>query len=145
MRRNILITSIAIVVLAAWLVTSHTRAQQSAENPNDAKIRVLLRQRHDVLQQRYETIKRLNEDGDIPKEQVISALDDLLKARLELTASRQERIDICSQRVANLRSLEQLFEARLKVGDGQIGDQMLAAAARIQAEIDWRREEMRSH
>ena len=136
-----IVTSIAILVLAAWLVTNRTGAQQATDNASEAKIQELLKLRHDVLRERYEVVRKRHEDGTLSAEHVVPALDDLLKARLELAASRKERIDICKQRVDNLRSLEAIAEARVKTGTGPIEDQMLATAARLQAEIDCLREE----
>lgn len=135
MKRNIF-AAVLIVVLAAWFVMNRTAAQQDEASPDSPKIQQLLQQRQDVLQQRYNAVKHRHEDGTRQYDRVASALDDLLKAKLELAASRQERLDICKQRVDNMRSLEEIAEGQVKNGDGTIDEKLLATAARLQAEID---------
>ncbi|QEG01441.1 hypothetical protein Mal15_55170 [Stieleria maiorica] len=140
MKRTV-IAAVMIAVAGMWFVMNRTAAQQSSENQHAEKIAELMQQRHDVLQQHYEVIKRRYADGRFEYDQVISAMDALLKAKLDLAKSKQERLDICKQRVDNLRSLEQWGESRLKSGVGAVEETMLATAARIQAEIDCLREE----
>ena len=131
----------ALLVLAAWYMTTRSDAQQDTKTSNAAKLRQLLQQRHDALQQLFEAVKRRNDDGKLHYKHVVAALDDLLKAKLELAASKRERVDICKQRVDNLRSLEEIAEERMRRGSGSIDDKLLATAARLQAEIDCLREE----
>jgi outer membrane protein TolC len=118
------------------LVIPESGAQQNDENPNASKIRELLEQRRDALQQRYEAIQKRHDDGSLSFVHVVPALDDLLKAKLELANSCKEQIEICRKRIDNFRSLEEYAEVRLKSGPGRTEERDAAKAARLQAEID---------
>jgi outer membrane protein TolC len=135
MTRRICISS-AILLLLAWLVIPESGAQQNDKNPNAAKIQELLQQRHNALQQRYEAIRRRYDDGSLSFDHVVPALDDVLKAKLELAPTRQEQIEVCKQRIDNLRTLEEHVEAKVNAGQGRTDERHAATAARIQAEID---------
>jgi hypothetical protein len=140
MTRRICCT-LAVLVLLVWLVTAESGAQPNAGNPNAVKLQELLQERHDALEKLYEVVKSRHDDGTLHYELVVPVLDDLLKAKLELAPSKQERLELCRKRVDNLRFLEEIAEARLKVRSGLVDAKLLATAARLQAEIDCLREE----
>jgi hypothetical protein len=135
MNRRICI-AIAALTFVAWIATNESDAQQDIKNPDATKIEQLLQQRHEALEQRYDALMQRHDNGTLHSMHVIPAFDDLLKAKLELASTKREKIEICNQRIENLRKGEEIAEALNKVGTGSFEDRMLATAARIQAEID---------
>jgi hypothetical protein len=96
----------------------------------------LLQLRHDVLEKRLTAIQRRIEDGSLPQEHLYSARDELLKAKLDLASTHQERRDLCKLRVANLESFENLIKSQVKSGEKPMEEQLLATAARLEVEIE---------
>ncbi|WP_146525384.1 hypothetical protein [Novipirellula artificiosorum] len=105
-------------LIVAWIALNESDAQQNNENSDAARIQQLLQQRHDALKQRYDAVVRQNEDGSLHAKHVAPALDGLLKAKEELASSKQDKIEICRKRIANLRRGEEIAEKLRKVGAG---------------------------
>jgi hypothetical protein len=135
MKRQLCV-AFATIAIVAWFATSESDGQQNAENPDAVTIRQLLQQRYDVLKQRYDAVLQRHENGTLHSVHVIPVFDDLLKAKQELAVTKREQIEVCNERVENLRKGEEIAESRYKTGQGLLEDRALATAARIHAEIE---------
>ncbi len=138
-----LIIGLTIVILADSFIANDTGAQQAAKESRPEALVELLQLRHDVLEERWTAIQRRIEDGSLPQEHTYSARDELLKAKLELASTHQERRDLCKLRVVNLQSFEELIKSHVKSGEKPLDEQLLATAARLEVEIECLREGFR--
>lgn len=76
----------------------------------------------------------------------VAAHNQLSKAELELASEKRQRLAILQKLVEDLQSLETLAVAKYRSGGGgtaPMSDQLLATANRLQAEIDYVREELK--
>lgn len=129
---------IALIIVAS--LTFYAGALTGAQQPRDAAIEEqlleLLHERHETLEKRLEILHRTHETGNVRLTDFITAQEDLLQAKLQLTTDPEERLQLLQQRVENMRLLEQRARANEESGVGTPSDTLAAMATRLQAQID---------
>lgn len=137
MKRNLTLATIVCLLIGLGVLPISS-AQQGTAETDSGKVRALLQQRHDVLQERYEYLKQISRyrDQKNPHQSVVPALDELLQVKIELAETAAERVAICKQRVENRRQLEEYEQLLAKIGADRTAELLTARSARIQAEID---------
>lgn len=147
MRRRSCGLLIVAIVVGSLSFATQAEPQGEAESPHDGKLRALLVQRRDVLKRRYEMMKvRLKLPSGttgVALEDCIAAHNQFLMAELEMSSDRQQRLELLQKRIDNFRGLER--QAEVRVRRGLQGDASLEEAARLQAEIDFVREQARDN
>lgn len=106
-----------------------------------ARIHSLQEQRRDTLRQLVEVAKVSYQAGGVPLDFVLQISDSLFEAELELGTTREKRIAILKEQVANLKELEELLTRGWKVGTKRTDERLSAKAARLKAEIQLLREQ----
>lgn len=124
-----------------WFARTPSRAADDAKADFDKQITALMEQRRDTLKQRLEYVTALEHVDPKHFNDRILANDEFLQAKLALATSREERIAIAKERVENLREREESVVAHLKAGLGGPDIELVARAARQQAQIELLREQ----
>ena len=143
MTSRLICASIVAVVSFAGLAISGSFTSQNDDASLDKRIHTLLVERRDTLRQRSAALDERFTQGRVVFESVLFARNDLLDAELELASSKAERIAAHEKRLDNYRELEKLMMARHAVGASTTEDGLMAKAARLRAEIELLREQMR--
>ncbi len=124
-----------------WFARTPSRAADAAKVDFDKQITALMEQRRDTLKQRLEyATARARLDPKHFDDQIL-ANDEFLQAKLALATSREDRIAIAKERVENFREREDYLAAQSKAGLGGPDIELVARAARQQAEIELLREQ----
>ena len=141
--RALIVTGISLGVCLSMVAAS-----QDQQTSNASKLRDLLTQRRDTLKRRFEFIevrfKERGTAGNVTLAEYVAARDQLLMAELELAEQKPQRLELLKQRIENFRSLEVLAQARFRQGTASKDEEWLAKANRLQAEIDYIREESKT-
>ena len=123
-----------LVAAGALAAASWTCGQGDSPGP-EAEIRELLKQKRDVLQERYEAVRRLYDLGTVLQERVLVAQRDLLAASVELAESEAGRLEVLQEIVENAQEFERLMAERFENGTVGRDEVQLATVARIDAQI----------
>lgn len=101
----------ATLFLLVILVFGLDSRAATAEPQADPKLQLLLIQKRDVLDRRYQTIKALNEaaNQEYTTEMVFAAEMDKLDVELQLAGSKDAKLRILKLMLANRKSTEAYF------------------------------------
>lgn len=134
--------AVAVFVAITWATVTFTTAQE-ARNSDSPEIKVLLKERRDVLAKRIELLRARYAvgTGNDTLSSLFTAMDQLLLAELQLANSREQRVTLTHKRLDNMRELERSVKQRFEAGTGSTDEVLSATAARLQAEIDLLREQ----
>ena len=138
-------TGLALIVagVSFCLCLSIVAAPPDQDTSQANKLQELLTERRDVLKSRFEWIKVSQQQGHSSFDEYLAAHNQLLMAELELTSEKHQRLGLLQQRIDSLRVLERLAGKKTESGTGSMDEELLATANRIQAEIDYVREELK--
>ncbi|MCA9046049.1 MAG: hypothetical protein KDA69_17100 [Planctomycetaceae bacterium] len=111
------------------------------EPPNShlQRVQELLQERHDVLAQRVEMLEVLFKGSVVSPIDVSKARDELFAAKLELAQSRDERVAILKEQVANLQQIEKYCQVLVERGVANMSDVLEAKSNRLRVEIELER------
>lgn len=134
--------AVAAFLAITWAMVTNTTAQEASKS-DSPEIKVLLKERCDVLAKRIEFVRAMYEGGRGDLNSLFTAMDQLLLAKLELADSKEQRVTLTRERLDNLRELEKVVKQRFEAGTCSTEEMLSATAARLQAEIDLLREQQR--
>ena len=118
-----------------WAAAHATEQPNKAETAHSAKIRQLLEERHDVLQNLVEVYERGAKAGRMPPRKLAKATTAMLNAEADLCADDSARIGIYEKMVEVLRRHEASAVRSRDAGRADVGDVWKARLARVKAEI----------
>ncbi|MCA9029620.1 MAG: hypothetical protein KDA66_02365, partial [Planctomycetaceae bacterium] len=136
--RNSLTT---MLLVAITLVSGMSTNCFGDEPPNShlQRVQELLQERHDVLAQRVEMLEVLFKGSVVSPIDVSKARDELFAAKLELAQSRDERVAILKEQVANLQQIEKYCQVLVERGVANMSDVLEAKSNRLRVEIELER------
>ncbi|MBI3821310.1 MAG: hypothetical protein HY289_01375 [Planctomycetes bacterium] len=100
-----------------------------------SKLKELLKERLATLRELVKVSTAGYEAGKVPFERVHHAMMEMLRAELESSDSDKDRIAVLEKIVAQAKGNEQSALQRYKAGAVTQSDALMAAAARLEAEI----------
>ncbi|MGI9474877.1 MAG: hypothetical protein ACR2NZ_25325 [Rubripirellula sp.] len=136
--RRLVRAAIGVSFLACWMLFSFA---EEPEKSAESDLRELLLEHHAVLEQRAETIRAANQQGNLGMDQVLEAANDALGAELELAETPEDRIAIRRKMLDNASKIEQIFQLQSNNGMKPIQDFLQAKADRIEFQIALVREQ----
>ena len=102
---------------------------------DDAKLKALLKERLEVLQQAEREVEQSFRAGQVPVDQMVQANQAVLKAQLDLTESKKERLVILEKAIVNARRTEDYATTATRAGVVPSRELLKAKAGRLAAEI----------
>ena len=135
------IALILVALFSATLLVAAENGNDQDKSKIDQKIIELKKERIQILKQRVEALESQHKEGDIQIMKVIHAKEDLYQAQLALVSERKQRVELFKSRLQNMIELENVAKMRFENGIGPLENKYVAAAARIEAEIDYLNEE----
>lgn len=132
LRRNPLVFAL---VAAVSVATALSTLAGNEANPAEARIRELMMQKRDVLQQRIAALEQFYKNGQVTHADVLNAKIELLTAELDLAANKNERLGVLESQLQLFRRLEKVAQAQFLTGEALHTEVLQAKAARIDAEI----------
>lgn len=135
-----ILLAIAIIGIGFGLLS--IPADNSAENTEsqDVKVRKLLMQKRDILQQRVEYFTLQHNAGEVSADRLPNAQMELLAVELELATSHADRIAILESQLQNRRELEERMTVLSTTADVTKITLLTYQIQRIDAEIALLRE-----
>ncbi len=112
---------------------------QAAVNEHAAKAKELLKERREVLATRVEILEHLFQIARTPYMDVINAKDDLRNAELELSDSRDRRLEVLRSQVENLQQGEEYMKGMKRDAKANEADVLTLTARRLKAQIELER------
>jgi outer membrane protein TolC len=106
-----------------------------ADEPKDARVKELLKERLAVLQEVAKLVAREYQAGKGSIDRLRRAQMAVIAARVELCDTDKERIAVLEEAVALARNNERLAAALDQTGNVPASDPLLAKADRLEAEI----------
>ncbi len=143
MMRRIWLAGFVLPSLAC-VVMRDSAAQQPTYAEYSEKLNALQQERLDALSKRYDAIKGRYDSGRVTFDYMSTALDELLHAKADMATSKKDRVEICRQRIDNLRGLEEHRIRQAKAGTVQVEEMYAAVAARCLVEIECLRLELQA-
>lgn len=135
MRYRLPCLGIAAVVLAGSFAMSSQQDLNRSREDHASKVKVLLKQRHEVLSTRSEMVAVLANRGKLSQADLINARDDAAAAELELSLTQDRRIEVLKSRVENLKAGEEFFTSLKLQAKASEVDVLAATSRRLLAEI----------
>ena len=140
MRTSLVCTS-CFAACAVAVVSTFGVAQQVAPDDNDPALTKLLEQRRDILAERVTLLNGLSLSGRGSVEDIIAAQNMLIRAKLDLATNSDERLELLRDQVRNIELPEDQAKGQFLIGNINHDTILLAKSARLQAEIELKREE----
>jgi hypothetical protein len=112
-------------------------AQEKPDAQTEAKIKVLQKERRDLLKKAVDTRKEEFEARRATLDSLVEVSKLLLQAELEMTQKREARVSAWRVYLDLMKDVEERAKARHDVGQATTVDFLLAQAARREAEIGW--------
>jgi hypothetical protein len=142
--RSDLCAQIHAARLAAEIALLREQAGSKPSADQTAAITKLLKARRDTLRAEVEAReKRVNDGFDVPNVYLMDASRRLLKAELELTEKRDDRVDLHQKYVEIAKKTEEILKGAAKIKRIRDEPYLEAKAARLEAEIALLREQMK--
>ena len=148
MRNRICLSISLLITLIAETTMSANYVVQESNNAQSEKIKKLMIERCEILNERVEYLESLMNSGatlDVGQDgskMLIDAREDLFVAKIELAESREQRIELHKSRIENLKRHEQNMLA-IKEAGGRDSytyyDLLMAKSCRLEAEIEYER------
>jgi hypothetical protein len=127
----------AAVLIARWSNADTTKAVDD----NQATIERLLKERREALGELVAIVEKEYHQGNRTLDSVILPRDSLIRAKLDTTTDKSERIALHKNCVANLKDLEKITVSLYQAQEVGLDDVLLGKAARLKAEIELHREQ----
>lgn len=140
---------LAIVIGASTLVFAQetlppaTEPAAPVKSPNADKIRELMVQKRDALNEYYKVVYAKYVAGQVAIVEVYDAESNLMSAKLDLAESPEERLELHQARVKLLKEQEKKLYAYTQSGQLPAGEHLQGKSRRIAAEIELLHEEDR--
>ena len=142
-------TSLSFVAVGMLGLGVGSNFAQQAREPTRSELQTqlitLLKERRDVARQRVEVLQASFDAGVIQQEQLVNAHADLLRAELDLSQTKAERVAVHRKLVETLVGFEKVVKAMHEAGrvGGHLKDVLSVKRARLDAEIGLVREQMK--
>ena len=128
--------------LGVMLCSRTAESQEEGQTSPESRINRLLIERRDILRELLDAVKLRYESGETSVNSVFHAQNVLIEADLELAQTDIERMGIHDMRVKNLRNFENALEQQHSQGEATVEQLLASKAARMQAEIEFLREQV---
>lgn len=136
-----LLCGLAVFTLSTTrIAVAQTAKSKPSVDDGSAALNTLLKERRDTLRQLVTVATANYRIGQTTFDSVIRASDQLINAELDLAEDASARIALYEKRIALLKDLEQIAEAKFRTGHATQEDVLAAKAALLEARIQLLRE-----
>jgi len=139
-----------LVIGSAWSLAVAQESEPPKEevaapekSPNADKIRELMIEKRDALNEYYKVVYAKYLAGQITIVEVYDAESNLMSAKLDLAETDEERLELHKARVKLLKEQEKKLNAYTQSGQIPAGEYLQGKARRLAAEIELLEEEDR--
>lgn len=132
---GIVFAFLVFLIAGAAQPGSTASSPAQADEPKDAKLKELLKERLSVVREIAKQTESEYKIGKVPFDRVHQALLTVLYARLELCELDKERVVVLEETVALAKGYEEITAHLYKAAKVPASDPLLAKASRLEAEI----------